>query len=43
MLYKWSGDQKRGPIAREERATCRGCGGFLAATMSVERGMGRGG
>ena len=29
MLYAWVGDQKRAPIAKGERTTCRNCGGLL--------------
>jgi len=36
MLYAWVGDQKRAPIAKGERTTCRDCGGLLTAVMPVE-------
>lgn len=36
MLYAWVGDNKRAPVAKGERATCRDCGGLLIAVMPVE-------
>ncbi|UJB15943.1 competence protein CoiA [Xanthomonas translucens] len=36
MLYAWIDDQKRSPIAKGERTTCRDCGGLLTAVMPVE-------
>lgn len=36
MLYAWVGDQKRSPIAKGERTTCRDCGGVLSSVMPVE-------
>ncbi|MGX1000337.1 hypothetical protein [Bradyrhizobium diazoefficiens] len=36
MLYAWVGDQKRAPVAKGERTTCRDCGGLLTAVMPVE-------
>jgi hypothetical protein len=36
MLYAWVGDQKREPISKGERTTCRDCGGLLTAVMPVE-------
>lgn len=36
MLYAWVGDQKRAPISKGERTTCRDCGGLLTAVMPVE-------
>lgn len=36
MLYAWAGDQKRAPVAKGERTTCRDCGGPLTAVMPVE-------
>jgi hypothetical protein len=36
MLYAWVGNQKRAPIAKGERTTCRDCGGLLTAVMPVE-------
>lgn len=36
MLYAWVDDQKRAPIAKGERTTCRDCGGLLTAVMPVE-------
>jgi hypothetical protein len=29
MLYAWVGDEKRAPVAKGERTTCRDCGGSL--------------
>jgi len=37
MLYAWVGDQKRAPVAKGERTTCRDCGGPLTAVMPVEK------
>ena len=36
MLYAWVGDQKRAPLAKGERTTCRDCGGLLTAVMPVD-------
>lgn len=36
MLYAWVGDQKRAPLAKGERTTCRDCGGLLTAVVPVE-------
>ncbi|MEG8063780.1 hypothetical protein G3N90_02420 [Xanthomonas hortorum pv. gardneri] len=36
MLYAWVGDQKRAPLAKGERTTCRDCGGLLTAVIPVE-------
>lgn len=36
MLYAWVGDEKRAPVAKGERTTCRDCGGLLTAVMPVE-------
>lgn len=36
MLYAWIGDQKRSPVAKGERTTCRDCGGLLTAVIPVE-------
>ncbi|GEC56666.1 hypothetical protein ABIF38_008854 [Bradyrhizobium japonicum] len=36
MLYAWVGDQKRAPITKGERTTCRDRGGLLTAVMPVE-------
>lgn len=36
MLYAWVSDQKRAPVVKGERTTCRDCGGLLTAVMPVE-------
>lgn len=36
MLYAWVGDEKRAPVAKGERTTCRDCGNLLTAVMPVE-------
>lgn len=36
MLYAWVGDEKRPPLKKGERTTCRDCGGLLTAVMPVE-------
>lgn len=36
MFYAWIDDQKRAPIAKGERTTCRDCGGLLTSVMPVE-------
>ncbi len=36
MLYAWIGDEKRAPLVKGERTTCRDCGGSLTAVMPVE-------
>jgi hypothetical protein len=36
MLYAWIGNQKRAPVEKGERTTCRDCGGLLIAVMPVE-------
>jgi hypothetical protein len=36
MLYAWIGDQKRAPVAKGERTTCRDFGGLLTAVTRDE-------
>jgi hypothetical protein len=36
MLYAWIDGQKRAPVAKGERTTCRDCGDMLTAVMPVE-------
>lgn len=36
MLYAWVDGEKRAPVAKGERTTCRDCGGLLSAVMPVE-------
>jgi hypothetical protein len=36
MLYAWVGNEKRAPLVKGERTTCRDCGSPLTAVMPVE-------
>lgn len=36
MLYAWVGGDKRAPVTKGERTSCRDCGGLLTAVMPVE-------
>lgn len=36
MLYAWIDGEKRAPLAKGERTTCRDCGGLLSTVMPVE-------
>lgn len=36
MLYAWIDDQKRVPLQKGERTSCRDCGGLLTSVMPVE-------
>lgn len=36
MLYAWVSGEKRAPLEKGERTTCRDCGGLLTAVMPVE-------